>query len=396
MSIQFLDCRAGHFNIVHSKKVAKYASLAFCTFISLLKMHIKGFPSFLIFAPVLFLLTSISPLNSLMPLVTMGTSLFNTSVPTSACSAASIPYPDLYGAEFLSLEAKLITNLSTYIHEGYYTNHGAVNVINANFCNITVAYTHPGQNDTINVQVWLPQDTWNGRMQHIGGAGFQAGLHYAGLQGMTAAVGEGYATLGTDAGLGSQVTPANWALLSPGNVNLYLLQDLISVSLNDASVIGKSIVNSYYGQPPAYSYFSGCSQGGRQGLMLAQRYPDAYNGIAASAPAINWNELLMGDYFPSLLMNELGQYPAPCEFNAITAAIISACDGNDGIIDGIITDPDACDFDIQSLVGTSINCTDTKSVTSISSIAAVVAQAACKSTQNLPPVLLPYPFLSGQ
>lgn len=289
-----------------------------------------------------------------------------------------IPYPDLSGAQFLSLAANLVANLSTNIHSGFYTNHGGVNVTNTSFCNVTVTYTHPGQNDTINVQVWLPQDTWNGRMQHIGGAGWQAGLHYAGLQGMTAAVGEGYATLGTDAGLGSDVTPVNWALMSPGNVNLNLLQDLFSTSLFDASVIGKSIVNSYYGQGPKYSYFSGCSQGGRQGLMLAQQYPDAYDGIAASAPAINWNEMIMGDYFPTLLMNEEREFPAPCELNAMTAAAISACDAADGVVDGVITDPAVCNFDPWVLVGTPINCTDSPYITNISSTAARIAQAACE------------------
>jgi hypothetical protein len=278
------------------------------------------------------------------------------------------------------LEANLITNFSSYVHIGLYANHGAVNVTNINYCNVTVSYTHPGENDTINVQVWLPQDTWNGRMQHIGGAGWQAGLHYAGRKGMTAALGEGYATLGTDAGLGSLSDPADWALLSPGNLNLYLVRNLVSVSLNDVSIIGKDILNSYYGQPPTYSYFSGCSQGGRQGMELAQRYPEAYDGIAASAPAINWNKFLMADYFPTLLMNEMGEYPANCELDAITAAAISTCDGDDGVIDKVISDPQSCDFDLQTLVGTSINCTDTRSILKISSVAALIAQAACKYT----------------
>ncbi|RDW75520.1 carboxylic ester hydrolase-10 [Coleophoma cylindrospora] len=313
----------------------------------------------------------------------MNSSLFNSSVPASACSAASIPYPNLFGAEFLSLEATLISNLSSNIHIGFYTNHGAVDVKNVNYCNVTVTYTHPGQDDKINVQVWLPQDTWNGRMQHIGGSGWQAGLHYAGLQGMTAAVGEGYATLGTDAGLGSEATPVNWGLLSPGNPNLYLLQDLVSTSLNDAAIIGKAVVNSYYGQPPRYSYYSGCSQGGRQGMMLAQKYPDAYDGIAASAPAINWNEFLYSDFFPTLVMNELKEFPAPCELDAITAAAIAACDGIDGVTDGVITNSSLCAFDPRSVVGAPLNCTDSTSITKISSAAAIVAEAAWTGGQKV-------------
>lgn len=73
--------------------------------------------------------------------------------------------------------------------------------------------------------------------------------------GMIGAVGEGYSTISTDAGLGPQVEPTDWALVSPGNVNLYLLENLASVSSNDAAVIGKAITTSFYGEAPKYSYF---------------------------------------------------------------------------------------------------------------------------------------------
>jgi hypothetical protein len=301
----------------------------------------------------------------------------NNSIAATICSTSSIPYPSLFGAEFLSLETTLVQNYSRSIHAGLYSNHGAVNVVDATFCNVTVSYTHPGQNDTIFVQVWLPApaDTWNGRLQMVGGAGWQGGLTYAAIAGMTAAIGEGYATISTDAGLGSQATPEEWALLSPGNVNLYLLQDLTATSLNDASIIGKSISNSFYGQPPVYSYFTGCSQGGRQGMMLAQRFPDAFDGIAASAPAINWNNFFIADFWPRFVMNELGEFPPSCEFDAITAAVLSTCDGNDGLVDGIITDPNSCTFDVMSMVGQTINCTNFGTTRQISLAAANIIEA---------------------
>ncbi len=272
------------------------------------------------------------------------------------------------------MTADLVTNFTTSIHVGLYINHGSVEVQGANFCNVSVSYTHPGYNDTINVQVYLPQDNWNGRMQAIGGGGWQAGLNYPALSGMAGAMGEGYASLSTDAGLGSTYEPDSWALLSPGNINWALLQDLAAVSLNDASLIGKSLVNSYYGQPPVYSYWTGCSQGGRQGMMLAQRYPDAFDGIVASAPAINWNELFVLGLWPVSLMNDMGEYPRACEFQAVTSATIEACDGNDGIIDGVITDSDSCIFDPKSLIGTIFNCTDTGENMQISSAAVTLVQ----------------------
>jgi hypothetical protein len=304
---------------------------------------------------------------------------YNLSAAAAACSA--IPTPSLYGAEFLSMETTFIANYSRFVHAGLYTNHGSVNVASANFCNVTLTYTHPGQGDNINVQVWLPADSWNGRLQAIGGGGWQAGLYVPSLMGMAAAVGEGYSTVSTDAGLGSQVYPTDWALLSPGNVNLYLLQDLGSVSLNDMAIIGKAVSTSFYGQPPQYSYFSGCSQGGRQGLMLAQRYPEAFDGIAASAPAINWGNFIFSDFWPSFVMQTLGKYPPACEFDAITAAALDACDGLDGVVDGVIADIDACSFDPMSIVGKDISCsTFDGAPRSISSAAATIIKAAVSSS----------------
>ncbi|KAK2751232.1 feruloyl esterase b precursor [Colletotrichum kahawae] len=297
-------------------------------------------------------------------------SLFNGTVPASACSAALIPYPDLFGAEILSLQTNFIANHSQNVPPGYYSNHGSVNVQNANFCNVTVTYTHPGQNDTINVQVWLPSDTWNGRLQHIGGSGWQAGLHQAGLMAMMASVGEGYATVGTDGGLGSDVTPVNWALLSEGNVNLYLLQDLASTTLNDAAVIAKSVIGSFYKTPPKYSYYTGCSQGGRQGFQLAQRYPDA----AASAPAINWNQFAMQGMWGMFVMDQLGEFPPACEINAITSAALKACDGADGIEDGVVADPGSCNFDPTTVVGSTVNCTALCSERKVSAAAAEIVR----------------------
>lgn len=212
-------------------------------------------------------------------------------------------------------------------------------------------------------------------MQGIGGGSWHAGLFIGSFTGMSGAIGEGYAAVSTDGGETS-AQPADWALVSPGNVDLVALENFASVSLNDAAVIGKSIIHSFYGQSPKYSYWNGCSQGGRQGLMLAQRYPTAYDGIVASSPAINWPEVITAGYYPQLVMALLGEYPRPCELNAITARAISACDAVDGLADGLVSDPDSCQFDPFTLVGTTINCSDTGSVLNISKAAATAANAS--------------------
>lgn len=99
-----------------------------------------------------------------------------------------------------------------------------------------------------------------------------------------------------EGGSANPFDPSPWAHTTPGNVNLYALHNFGSVALNDAAIIGKSITKDFYSQPPRYSYFSGCSGGGRQAMMLAQRYPDAYNGIVAGAPAMNWPEFFVAMY----------------------------------------------------------------------------------------------------
>lgn len=309
-------------------------------------------------------------------------SLFNGTVQPTACAPANIPMPSLFGAEFYSLEAHLVSNFSRYLPVGAYLNHGDVNITDVDFCNVTLSYTHPGQDDLLHVQAWLPIDTWNGRLQAIGGGGWRAGMSYSSSFSMQGAVGEGYVAITTDGGLGSSMSPADWGLVSPGNVNMYNLQNLASVSLNDMAVIGKSLAVGFYGQSPEYSYFNGCSQGGRQGLMLAQRYPDAFDGIAASAPAINWTKFFMTGLWPSSIMKKLGHVPPSCEYDAIRAAAIEACDGNDGVADGIISGE--CDFDPQSVIGRRLNCTNFGKVRKISSEAALIMQKTVRVTDNTP------------
>jgi len=107
--------------------------------------------------------------------------------------------------------------------------------------------------------------------------------------------------------------------------------------------------------------------------MLAQRYPDAYDGIAALAPAINWNQVLSSLYWAQLVMNLAGEYLEPCELNAITMAAILACDAHDGVVDGLISNIESCHFDLFFIVDTSFNCSGVPK--QISHAAAIVANA---------------------
>jgi feruloyl esterase len=191
---------------------------------------------------------------------------------------------------------------------------------------------------------------------------------------MLAAVAQGYTAVATNGGWTSN-NPRGFALLRPGEVDIKSLKHFASTSLNDLSIIGKSVIKSFYGQPARYSYGNGCSQGGRQGFMLAQQYPRAFSGIAASSSAIRWASLMPAGFWAQALMHDMGKYPNPCEVSTLSAAAMKACDGNDGVMDGLISDPDSCHFDPYTLVNTTTSCFGTKNI-KISKEAAYLAHTA--------------------
>lgn len=201
---------------------------------------------------------------------------------------------------------------------------------------------------------------WNGKLQAVGGGGYNVGL---GALYMTQAVANGYAATETDGGhptdMSQSVSPNHWALTSPRNVNLYLLEDYGSKALLDLPIVGKAILEQYFGQPPSFSYFRGCSGGGRQAHMIAERFPEAFDGFLAVAPALNIENFVPAAYWGRQVMRELGVYSSVCEIDAFTHAAIEACDELDGVKDGIISDHSLCDFSAFSVVGKSVDCDGT-------------------------------------
>ncbi|MFB7504955.1 tannase/feruloyl esterase family alpha/beta hydrolase [Streptomyces broussonetiae] len=235
------------------------------------------------------------------------------------------------------------------------------------FCQVTVTLTHPGDNDHAKVQTWLPLTNWNGRFQATGGSAYSAGDNGVALG---TGVKNGYATTTTDAGVGD-VLDTSWALKGKGQVNTVLLKNFASRSQHEAAVVGKEVVDGVYGKRAAYSYFTGCSTGGRQGYMEAQRYPNDYDGILADAPAINWDRYEVATLWPQVVMNNEKTYPSKCEFKAFTDAAVKACDKLDGVKDGLVSDPSRCNYDPRRLIGTKVVC-DGKELTITAADAAVV------------------------
>lgn len=222
------------------------------------------------------------------------------------------------------------------------------------YCQVDVTLTHGSAGDRELIQVWLPATGWNGRFQALGGSGYLGGDFGPSLP---TAVKAGYAVGTTDAG----ATPttgftADWALTDDGHVNKTVLKNFAERGPHELAVLGKAITKDLYGRSAHHSYWNGCSTGGRQGYMEAQRHPGDFDGILANAPAISWDRFAVGDLWPYVVMNEEDNRLAPCELNAFTAAATAACDGDDGAIDGIVGSAIACDFDAASLVGETVLC----------------------------------------
>lgn len=141
--------------------------------------------------------------------------------------------------------------------EAVQVNNSTLSSPPVSYCNVSIVYTHSGQNDRINVWLGLP-DQWNNRFQGVGGGGWSAGLD---PNTFTAAVAQGYASVTTDAGhigsLNNSNTKPTWGLTSPGNVNMYLLQDFAATAVYDMTVLGKQITEAFYGKPISCSYWKG-------------------------------------------------------------------------------------------------------------------------------------------
>jgi len=205
------------------------------------------------------------------------------------------------------------------------------------FCRV-VAEGKPTADSDIKMEVWLPVSGWNGRLQGIGNGGF------AGLiddMSLADAVKAGYAATATDAGHTGTPIDAAWALGHPEKV-----VDFGHRGIHEMTRVAKEVVRSYYGKAAQRSYFAGCSDGGREALMEAQRYPEDYDGILAGAPANNWTPLLTtAVYDTQALTLDAASFIPQAKIATIGAAVNAACDEMDGLRDGIVNDPRRCHFD---------------------------------------------------
>jgi feruloyl esterase len=197
----------------------------------------------------------------------------------------------------------------------------------------------PSSDSEIKFAVWLPVDGWNGKYRQEGNGGWAGAIP---LQSMIDPLRRGYAVAATDDGHeGSFVPNASWAIGHPEK-----LVDFGYRAVHETHEQATAIVRAFYGRDAARSYFMGCSDGGREALMEAQRYADDFDGIIAGAPANNWSHLFTGFIWneQALLNNSASSIPA-AKLPVIQNAALASCDVLDGIKDGLIENPRVCHFD---------------------------------------------------
>jgi len=210
------------------------------------------------------------------------------------------------------------------------------------FCRVTATLT-PSSDSDIKIEVWLPVSGWNSKFHGQGNGGFAGEIDY---DHMADAVAQGYATGGTDTGHSASGIDASWAIGHPEKV-----ADFGYRAIHEMTEKSKAITAAYYGSSISHAYFAACSDGGREALMEAQRFPADYDGILAGAPANNWTGLLTNAVVNlQALLNNPASYIPASKLPAIAAAVNASCDKLDDVADNVLNDPRQCHFDPTAML----------------------------------------------
>ena len=265
-------------------------------------------------------------------------------------SAAMALAADCESLASLKLENTTVT-LAQMVAAGTFTPpRSALPAINTNrsaasykempaFCRVQ-GIIKPAPDSEIQFEVWLPASGWNGKYFGIGNGGFGGSVQYDLLG---ASVKNGYASSSTDTGHEGTPREADWALNHYERIIDYAYR-----SIHETAVKSKSVIQKYYGGNPKHSYFAGCSNGGRQALLEAQRYPLDYDGIIAGAAVNYWTHNVAGFVWNQQALDG-AKIPAS-KMAALQNATLAACDAKDGLKDGVIDRPNKCHFDPSVLL----------------------------------------------
>src|SRR5215469_4713048 len=205
------------------------------------------------------------------------------------------------------------------------------------FCRVQ-GVLKPTSDSEINFEVWMPLSAWNGKFEQLGNGGFAGHIAYGS---MATELQLGYATASTDDGHEGSVLDASWAVGHPEKVVDYGYR-----AVHETSGSAKEFIREFYGTKPSYSYFNGCSNGGREALMEAQRFPKDFNGIIAGAPANFFTHLMAGFLWNEQALRATPESFIPAEkLRAVQLKALAACHAQDGVNYGFLEDPRICHFD---------------------------------------------------
>lgn len=253
--------------------------------------------------------------------------------------------------------AAAVYNSSTGTTGGMGMNMGSQSTANYPYCNVTVTYTHPGKNDVVVVKYAFPQPSdFKNRFYVAGGGGYSlssdvtGGLQYGAAGGATSAGYDAFENSYDDV-----------ILLGNGSINWDATYAFGYEALGEMASLGKTMTKSFYSlssTAKVYTYFEGCSDGGREGMSQAQRWGEEYDGIIAGAPAFRYAQQQVNHVFSSAVEHTLDYYPPPCALAKIVNATITACDPLDGRTDGVVSRTDLCmlQFNLSSIIGQSYSC----------------------------------------
>lgn len=258
------------------------------------------------------------------------------------CGDSSGPQASL-AEQCPTLQGKAVANGSVVIDDA---RLAAAAPPQPEYCVVTARF----KNSALRFEARLPTTGWNGKLAFLGGGGFDGAMPTATAAQFSESIfTERYATIGTNGGY--DYPPPRDLNYFKGEFALDAAQllDFAQQSEHRALPPGKEVMAQFFGTPPTRSYFEGCSMGGHDALMQAQRFPGDFDGIVARAPAGNVMGLFMQFNRIARQVKSPGAALNPAKQSLLANAVLAQCDGLDGLTDGIIARPAACQFDARAL-----------------------------------------------
>jgi tannase/feruloyl esterase len=204
------------------------------------------------------------------------------------------------------------------------------------------ATLQPVPESHIRIEVWMPLTHWNGKFLGLGTGGWGGQIPYEDL---ARALRRGYAAAASDTGHEDPTGSGEFAIGHPEQVI-----DFSYRAIHEMTIAGKALVRAFYGRSAQPNYFEGCSSGGREALIEAQRYPLDYNGILARSPDTSITHEDANDLWATLALTRTPESAlSRADFQLLHHAVLAQCDALDGVRDGVLENPLSCHFDPQVL-----------------------------------------------